>query len=347
MQLGPVKKLGADDARKHAKKLLARVTLGEDPQAEKAKAKATAACRFAAVVEAYVAHKAQAVKLGKLRPRSLDGIEHYLRKSWSPLHRFEVDAVELHNVAAVLKKIAAESGGTAAARARSTLQGMYRWAMGEGVAKKNPVIGTNVPQEAAPRDRVLDAGEIADVWRACRDDDHGRCVRLLILTACRRAEIGNMTWDEVDLERGTFTIAAARSKNGKPHTLPLPPAAVDIINAVPHMLSRPQVFGQRSYGFTQWHPGKLELDQRSGVSDWTYHDLRRTAATRLGDLGTQPHVIECILNHSSGFRAGVAATYNRSPYLREMTAALALWADRVRVLVAGGERKVVAFAAAN
>jgi integrase len=216
-----------------------------------------------------------------------------------------------------------------------------------GLTESNPTLAVIKPVLNPPRERVLSDDELRRLWRACRDDDHGRIIRLLILTACRRAEIGDMTWDELDPERGTFTIAAARSKNGKLHTLPLPAAAVDIIKAVPRMVSREQLFGQRSHGFTRWHKGKLELDQRTGVSDWTYHDLRRTAATRLGDLGTQPHVIECILNHSSGFRAGVAATYNRSPYLREMTAALALWADHIRTLVEGGERKIVAFGAAN
>lgn len=63
---------------------------------------------------------------------------------------------------------------------------------------------------------------------------------------------------------------------------------------------------------------------------WTLHDLRRTTATRLGDLGTPPHVIEALLNHASGFRSGVAGTYNRALYQSEMAGALAKWADRVR-----------------
>jgi hypothetical protein len=71
--------------------------------------------------------------------------------------------------------------------------------------------------------------------------------------------------------------------------------------------------------------------------------LRRTAATRMADLGVQPHVIEAVLNHYGGFRAGVSGTYNRSPYEREMRAALALWADRIATITDGSERKVLAF----
>ena len=63
---------------------------------------------------------------------------------------------------------------------------------------ENPVVGTNKPKENDPRDRVLSVDELARVWRACKDDDFGRIVKLLILTGCRRAEIGGMCWSEFD-----------------------------------------------------------------------------------------------------------------------------------------------------
>jgi hypothetical protein len=78
------------------------------------------------------------------------------------------------------------------------------------------------------------------------------------------------------------------------------------------------------------------------VRKWTLHDIRRTFATRLCDLGTAPHVVEQILNHQSGHRAGVVGIYNRSSYATEVRAALALWSDQVRTLTEGGKRKVVA-----
>ena len=63
----------------------------------------------------------------------------------------------------------------------------------------------------------------------------------------------------------------------------------------------------------------------------------------MADIGVQPHVIEAALNHVSGHKAGVAGIYNRSTYSVEMRAALALWADHLRTLVDGSERKVVSF----
>jgi integrase len=130
--------------------------------------------------------------------------------------------------------------------------------------------------------------------------------------------------------------------------LPLPEAAWQIVDAVPQIAGRDQLFGSRSKsGMNGWNEVKRALDARlgDGVAPWMLHDLRRTTATRLADLGVQPHVIEAILNHHSGHRSGVAGIYNRSSYQREVTAALALWADHVRALVEGGKRKIVALAA--
>lgn len=106
------------------------------------------------------------------------------------------------------------------------------------------------------------------------------------------------------------------------------------------------MFGDRSEaGFSVWNYRKIALDAASGVNGWTLHDIRRTVATRMADIGIAPHIIEQILNHQSGHRAGVAGIYNRSSYVREVRAALALWEDHIRSLVGGGARKVVALAA--
>ena len=117
------------------------------------------------------------------------------------------------------------------------------------------------------------------------------------------AEIGGMAWSEIDLERGVWTLPAARSKNGRSHTLPLLPSMLAIIEAVPRMAGRDQLFGQRADGFTGWSRGKAVLDERSRVKNWTTHDIRRTVATKLADSGVQPHIIEQILNHQSGHKA--------------------------------------------
>ena len=131
------------------------------------------------------------------------------------------------------------------------------------------MVGTLAPNGGQPRERVLNDTELSVVWQACGDDDHGRCIRLLILTGCRRQEIGGLCWSEIDLERGVWTLPAARSKNKRAHTLPLLPSMLAIIEKVPRMAGRDQLFGARGDGFTGWSRGKALLDERAKVTGWT------------------------------------------------------------------------------
>jgi integrase len=92
-----------------------------------------------------------------------------------------------------------------------------------------------------------------------------------------------------------------------------------------------------------WSRHKARLDRRLGFErPWTLHDLRRSVATRMADIGVEPHVIEATLNHHSGFRSGVAGTYNRSAYTPQIAAALARWSAHVAVLVENRTSNVVA-----
>ena len=335
--LGSAEVLGAETARAAAKKVLAKVALGEDPARERADRRDKDRLSLRSVVAEYLAAK-------EVRPRTLSELRRYLTGSaFKPLHSVPVDVVTRKDVASRLLAITREHGSVVAARARASLNTFYGWAMRMGIVEFNPVVGTIQPDPGKPRDRVLSDDEIVRILRTCGDDKYGKIIWLFFLTACRRAEIGDMSWSEVDLERGTFTVPASRSKNGRPHTLPLMPMALNIIKSMPKMASRDQLFGERSHGFTTWHVGKRALDARSGVVGWSVHDVRRSVATKMADLGVLPHVIEEILGHVSGHKRGVAGVYNKSGYEREVRAALGMWEDHIRTLVEGGERKVLNF----
>jgi integrase len=87
-------------------------------------------------------------------------------------------------------------------------------------------------------------------------------------------------------------------------------------------------------GFQGWSKCKAALDEQTkSIDAWRLHDIRRTAATRMAELGAQPHVVEAVLNHVSGHKAGVAGIYNRSSYAAEKKAALDLWGAHVQTLV--------------
>jgi integrase len=331
--------LDARTAREAAEKLLARVALGEDPAADKRVRRNKDRLSLASQVKEYLDFKAREV-----RPKTLREVTRYLTGSYfKPLHGMALDQITRQDVASRLLAIGRDSN-TVAGKARDTLSAFFTWAMQHGLVEHNPVIGTRKPVGNKPRERVLSDDELVAIWNACREDDYGRIIRLCILLAARRSEIGGMCWSEVDLERATWTLPAERSKNDRKHVLPLMPMALAIIAAVPKMASRDQLFGvYASGGFQGWDKGKIALDARSGISDWTPHDLRRTAATRMADLGIQPHLIETILNHVSGHKAGPAGIYNRSSYAREVRNVLGFWEDHLRTLIAGGERVVIPY----
>jgi integrase len=332
--IGSVEKVTLPDARKAARKILAAAELGGDPQGAKALKRREAARTVRSVVDTYLE-----ARKPELRPASYRVARLYLTGPYfRPLHPIAVNAVTRSDVASCIRTVVRNHSATTAAAARRALSAFFGWAIAEGLLGDgaNPVGGTYSPPNPVPRDRVLSNDELVAIWRACGDDDYGRVVRLLILLGSRRREIGGLRWSEFDLDTETWALPAARAKNNRAHTITLPAAALDIIRTVPRS-SRDHLFGDRAeVGFTAWTAGKQELDSRLGaVKPWRLHDVRRTVATGMADLGVEPHHIEACLNHYGGHRAGVAGVYNRSSYVSEVARALERWASHVEQLVSG------------
>ena len=272
-------------------------------------------------------------------------IRRHLLSHWRPLHGLALDAIERRHVSARLAELACESGPIAANRARAALSALFGWAMREGLAAANPVIGTNKPAEERARDRVLSTDELWLIWRATAGPgDHRAIVRLLMLTGQRREEVAAIRWQEIDMNRALWSLPAERTKNGLPHDVPLSPAALDLLRAVPRRPGRALVFGEGRGGFSGWSQAKARLDQRiielqaaaAGIEadavhplPWRLHDLRRTVVTGMAELGIQPNVIEAVVNHVSGHKAGVAGIYNKATYAADKRAALERWAEHL------------------
>jgi integrase len=337
--LGSADVLSAEQARAAAKKLLARVALGHDPRGEREGKRQQAARTFRLVAEAYLA-----AKQPELRPVSFRIAKLYLTGPYfRPLHTTGINDITHPDMAACLSTIARNHSPNTAACARRAVSALFRWAMEEGWATGNPIIGTRKPARPPPRERVLNSAELVAIWNACGNDDCGRILRLLILLGSRRQECGGIRWSELDLDANTWTLPAERAKNHRAHTITLPSTALAIIASVPRT-DRDHLFGDRAAGgFVSWSRGKQDLDRKLGaaVAPWRVHDIRRTVATGMADIGVEPHHIEAVLNHHSGHRAGIAGIYNRSPYERAVKAALARWSEHVLALVEGRESNVV------
>src|SRR5262249_20611356 len=155
--LGDVEVRGLDVALAEAKQILGKVAGGDDPQAERRKEQQQRGDTLKAVVDLYLAAKQREV-----RPNTYRNITRYLTGPYfRPLHGMPVEKVTRRDVAGRLTRISIESSPIVAAAARATLSALFAWAMGEGLAEANPVIGTNAPKPSPPRSRVLSDPELA------------------------------------------------------------------------------------------------------------------------------------------------------------------------------------------
>jgi integrase len=341
---GDVRKITLDDARKIARQRFAQIELGIDPDAVRAEARAQAAA--AKLTLATVADRYLEAKRDVMRPSTYKAAKVYFTTHWKPLRDMPVDSIKRVHVAARLQELIKARGRTSAARARDYLRAMFAWGMREGLCETNVAAATNDPAEGIPsRDRILGDDEVRTIWKACRDDDFGRIVRLLLLSGCRREEIAALKWSEVNLDTGVLRVDGSRTKNHRTLELTLPALAIDILRSVPRRAGRDHVFGEGGRGgFSGFSYSTIALNGRiieaegKPLARWTLHDLRRTMRTGLGKLGVAPHVAELCINH---VKSGVEAIYDRHTYQREIKAALAMWADYVCSIVQGGEHKVV------
>ena len=241
-----------------------------------------------------------------------------------------------------MRAISRSHSTNTAAAARRALSAFFAWAIADGLLGDgaNPVDGSHRPADPEPRDHVLTDAELVNVWRACRDDDFGRIVRLLILLGARRQEVGGMRWDEIDLDAGSGACRRSEARMAASTSLPCrkrlwPSCRQRRAWRSPVRLSR-----RRFYLVDH---GKQALDGRLAgtVRPWRLHDIRRSVATNMADIGIEPHVIEACLNHFSGHRRGIAGIYNRCRYERATAAAFMRWAEHIMALVEGRDSKVI------
>ena len=316
-------------ARKTAADLHAQVRLGADPAGKRAEDRVRAGDTMAAALAAYMPYQQV-----RLKPLSLLQVRRHLFKHCKPLHLLQLARIDRRTVSARMTAIATKSGPVESNRVRSSLAAFFAWCVREGWVDTNPVAGGSRSPERS-RERVLSDDELKAIWAGTADSrDYSAIVRLLMLTGQRRDEIGGLKWSEVDGDR--IVLPAARTKNAREHVVPLALAARVVLDARPHHHGRDFVFG-RTNGFSGWSVSKAALDEQLGniVDGWTHHDLRRTAATRMAEMGIAPHIVEACLNHVSGHKAGVAGIYNRADYAEQKRHALNAWADRLLGIVEG------------
>jgi integrase len=171
-------------------------------------------------------------------------------------------------------------------------------------------------------------------------------LRLLALTGCRLAEVAGMVRSE--LNGDSWTIPGVRTKNHLEHLVPLSPLAREVIDSAPTVEGKPgflftttgtsPVSGfsrvKRRLDVEMQKLARAETgDPEFTIPPFVIHDLRRVISTELHALGIAPHIVEAVLNHVSGFRAGVAGVYNKYAFADEKRDALERWARWIALVI--------------
>jgi integrase len=350
LTFGTVGAMPAARAREQAEKFHAAIKLGRDPVNEKEQALKLANDTVAVHLPEFLASQKK-----RLRPRSYIEVERHLMIFAKPVHGFAMAKLTRRDVASLLTKIANENSGNATTnRVRTSLSSFCTWLIKQGVLDVNPVSYTE-RREEKPRDHLLEPGELAQIWSALRDEPYGRIVKLLALSGARREEIGALEWREIDFEKKLISLPKERTKNKRPHVIPLSAEALAILQSQPR-LTMPDgslcehVFGRGTRGFNDWVGSKADLDKR--IADacnvtgkqpprpWVLHDFRRVMSTTMHEkLAIQPHVVEACLGHV-GHQSGIPGVYNLATYGDEKRKALSLWGDYVIKVVEGADNVV-------
>lgn len=327
-------------ARKRAEQERGEVRKGKDPvsdrRAEDRKARATRdAERFTVEVmidrwrDRHLVDRSESYRLRT--PRDLKAaLAGWLGKPAASL--VKADAISL------LDDAKEKRGRVAANRLRAVARACWDWSTERGDLEVNPWAATPKPMKETSRDRSLSDDELLRVWRGTEGLGHpwAGILRLLILTGQRRSEVAELAWSEIDIARAMWTLPRERSKNGAAHVVPLSKPAIEILQDLPRhdggRLTFENSIRTAPSGFGRM---KQRLDKALGEEfpAWTLHDLRRTVATGMQAIGVQPVVIEAVLNHVSGSRAGIVGVYQRHSYAAEKKAALDAWAAHVMGLV--------------
>jgi integrase len=352
-------------ARVLAAQVLQKRAQGRDPiadhkakQQRKRAAEGEGANTFGAAAREFVEkHASRRVRRWKEQARLLgfqptaSGLEVMpggLVARWGNRQIAEIDGHDIHAVVADTRERGAaglerRSDGPTESRARamlSVLSRMFRWLVEHRRVETNPCASVHRPETPRARDRVLTNAEIARFWEASNAIGglFAAVLRLLLLTGCRLNEIAGLRWGELSEDGNSITIPCSRTKNGRPHVVPLAPTAREILAGVPRFEGCQLVFSTNGLRpISGWSKAKRRLDAAMGATPpWRIHDLRRTVVTDMAELGVRPDVIEMVVNHISGHRGGVAGIYNRSELLTERRAALERWSAHVAGLVGHG-----------
>ena len=335
-----------EDARKWAHVILDKCQAGIDPREEEREAQREAAAaetlRVANVVEVFIERHCKRNKSW----RDTQAIFRlYVLPRWEDRLISEITRAD---VASLLDEVEDRTSIYRTNRVLAAIRKLFNWAMSRGMIEHSPVGPGMARSGERSRDRYLAPLEMRVVWEAAEALGYpsGTLVKLLLVTGQRRDEVAGMRWDEIDLNERLWTLARERTKAGRAHLVPLSDLALELISSCPRLGD--YVLTTRGEcpvsGFAKWKKqldkriealseAKADSTQSVGLPPWRLHDLRRTVATNMEEIGVPPHTIASVLNHSPRGFKGITSVYTRGDLIYARRKALVAWARYLSLLL--------------
>lgn len=368
LTLGDFPSLSLAKARQKAEAMRAAIADGADPTEDAREARRAAAATRAVTVADLVKEYLSAAERGRhrdkarpLRGSTLTGARWHFEQhiKQSELGALAISAVRRGDLQKLINRLDDE-GRTGSARAvRNLVRAAFNYGIREELAERNPATMTAV-KAPGTKERTLTDDEIRALWAiteigSAAFADAGIApataiaLRLSLATGQRIGEVTGIHAREIDPEAREWTLPAARAKNHRAHKIPLSPLALDLTEqafalagnrdgfAFPsqHDAAKPMLRSSLTGAMRRLCVSLKIADPRP-----TPHDLRRTAATRMGGLGISRFVVGRVLNHTTETGGGAAVTggYDLHDYLAEKRRALEAWADTLTAIVSGEQR---------
>jgi integrase len=336
--LGPWPVIDLVKAREMARAKLTAVHEGVDPRDADREAAAAAKRRVAAVCEEWL-------QRDQADNRDVATVRRIMAREVLPhIGDMQIEAVRKRDLIAVIDQVV-DRAPVRANRVLAHTKRLFRWAANRDLIEVNPAANVEKPTTERARDRVLSDAELVKIWHAAGrvGGSYGAGVRLLMLTGARVAEIFEAKWSEIDGD--ALRLPADRSKSKEGRTIWLSPPALEIVEALPRFPRCDWLLTASGRNpFKAYGTSKIRLDAElaaDALPPWRVHDLRRTVATGLQRLGVRLEVIEVVLGHVSGSRAGIVGVYQRHRFEDEAREALRRWGEHMAGLLNPAPSKVI------
>jgi integrase len=299
-------------------------------------------------------------RYARARKRSASEDERILRKDvlsrWATRKAKDITR---RDIVRLLNEIVDRGAPIQANRTLTILRRMFKFAVGQAILETSPCDQVEAPSAENERNRALEEDEIRLFWRALEtasmEPNARRILRLMLVTGQRKGEVMGIHEQEIDYEKRVWVLPTSRAKNGREHLIPLSTTALRILSETgPNeagYLFPSKLTGKPYRGQSLDHATRYLFDPRliskarkkpsrkaaapplAGIMErFTPHDLRRTVATRMRELGISRGDVKMVLNH---VETDVTARYDRYDGLAEKRRALDSWAKRLEQIVAG------------